>query len=261
MNFLNLFKKKPKPVDEEPDFVEIPPTPDQARRRLMVLWANYGRAYIESSHSDGQSVEDEPLDELRYWVSGPLREDATESERECHADSLGSWNETQRTYAWWDMEAAVVLQWALGMQPEMPPWDMPGDWDETTDDFFEFPEPSSWRQELSLRAPDEIEQMAQSYEARYWRIRDVTKHEELDYAKKLMGRAKTLGQVDLAADGDLAMSDGSSVADVPEDRLQTATDIVMERLQALNWLCGHDPDWDSITCDTMVSWLWDENWK
>jgi len=36
--------------------------------------------------------------------------------------------------------------------------------------------------------------------------------------------------------------------------------IQCERLEGLNWLCGQDADWDQITADTIVSWLWDKEW-
>lgn len=259
MNLRKLFGKKEKAPEQRPDPC-IPPTAAEARRRLMVLWANEGRSFLEQEYADDPSEGEGRARDLRTWLNTSLHESATAPELARHAMPFGSWPQRFVIDDWWDHEAAVAVQWALGLSDSIPCWDVGGELHEATQEFFEFPEPSAWYPILTLRDPEEIEQMAQSYEARYWRIRVLDQSEDHTYARKLMGRAQKLGQVDLAPDGDLAMSDGTSILDADADHLALTTSIVIRRLHALNWLCGHDPDWDMIACNTIVGWLWDENW-
>jgi hypothetical protein len=178
-----------------------------------------------------------------------------------HDDELGTYTPQEVLDDWWDLEAGVILQWALGVTPDLPGWDCSADWAEAMNELFDFPDPNKWRTDLTLRPHDEIEAMAQSYEARYWRVRMLDSPQNIDYSKKLMRRAASLGQVELTPDGDLAMTDGTAITELDADELSYTTSILRERLHALNWLCGQGGDWDDITCDTIVSWLWDENWK
>lgn len=260
MNLRNIFKKKQEPVDEVED-EWIPPLADAVRRRLVILWCNCGRSHFEADHAKGLDIDGETLAKLRAWVCGPLRGDATEREILRHETELGGYSRKDEINDWWDVEAGSVLQWALGLIDRLPAWDCYGEWGEGTDELFDLVDPLAWGDGLTLRPLEEMEAQAQSSEVRYWRIRQMGGENDSSYAKKLMARAQKLGQVELTADGELAFSDGSRVIDGDEDKLSFSTSIVMERLQALNWLCGQEADWDSITCDTIVSWLWDENWR
>lgn len=256
MNLRDLFKKK----DPEPEPEWIPPSDAAARCRFMMLWANCGRSYLESQVAEGGEPR-ESLPDLQAWVAGPLAAFATEEELARHAEPAGTWSERDIINDSWDREAAAMLAWALGLLDSPPALDVAADWVPEADEFFDFPDPKTWRTNLKLRDADSLEHMAQSYEAMYWRLRTIEGEGDLDYARKLMGRAHRLGQVDLAPDGDLALSDGRSIVEADDEELGTLTSIAMERLQALNWLCGQDPDWDEISCDTIVSWLWDEHWS
>jgi len=258
MNLRDLFKKKDPEPEPEPEWT--PPSDEAARCRFMILWANCGRSFLESQIA-GSEDPHESLPELQAWVAGPLAGSATQEELARHAQPAGTWSERDTINDSWDREAAVMLAWALGLLDSPPAWDIAADWVPEADDFFDFPVPKEWRTELSLRDADTIEQMAQSYEATYWRLRAIDGEEDPAYAKKLMGRANQLGQVKLASDGDLALSDGRSLLEADPEELGLMRSIVMERLSALNWLCGQDPDWDEISCDTIVSWLWDEHWS
>lgn len=254
MDFLKkLFGRgsEPEPIDEE----EIPPSIDRVKRRLMVFWANGFRAYLEDS---GEPDAGETWMTVSSWVLGPVHWEMTERELAMHRLPFGSWSERQIIDASWNREAAVGLEWALGLRDEMPGWNEPVRLCDATEDFYDAPDPLLWRPELSLRHPRQIEFQAASVEAAYWRIR--MGNEQTEYGLKLMGRASRLGQVSLAADGDLALADGRSVASIGEDELSQARSTASERLQGLNWLCGHDPDWDGVAANTIVGWLWDDNW-
>jgi hypothetical protein len=71
MNIFNLFRKKKPPMEEEEIPEWNPPSADAARRRLMILWANCGRSYLESERAEGRETEKEPILKLRDWITGP----------------------------------------------------------------------------------------------------------------------------------------------------------------------------------------------
>ncbi len=223
----------------------------------MMLWANGGRSHLEAMIAEGNEAH-EDLPRLQAWVTNQLSEFATEGERARHARPAGRWSEVEIINDSWDREAASMVAWAVGLVMKAPAWNESMSWPSESDDFYEFPESATWHGELALRDPEAIEQLAQTYEVIHWRLRSV---DDLGYAKKLLKRASQLGQITLAKDEDLALSDGRSIAEVSQDEMGTLVSIVVERHQALNWLCGQDPDWDEISCDTIVSWLWDEHWK
>lgn len=222
----------------------------------MVLWANAARGSAELNYCEDVALWTPRIEGLRAWVLDKLAAELSRAEIARHRMGPGEWKEQEAINDCWDQEAAVSLGWALGLLDEYPAWDQPG---EMPVDFFEYPAPESWRPDLSLRSPEEIENQAMIVETHYWRIRvPDRKPSGTEYGRKLMGRAAALGHVRLAEDGDLALSDGSSFKGLSEEDLDTLRSVQTERLQGLNWLSGHDEDWDNVTSDTIVSWLWDK---
>jgi hypothetical protein len=232
-----------------------PPSIAQIKMRLMVLWANSGRAFLELEFADDVEMGEEIAGPLREWVSTVLRAEATEAELARHQLPLGSWDEQTGRNDSWDREGSLVLQWGLGLIPVLTTWDTEMEASEALEDFFDFPNPQSWRPDLKLRAFDELDALGMRYETCLWRSR----RSEADiYTLKLMSRAHSIGTISLASDGDLALSDGRSFASIDEQEAGHIVSIVQERLEACNWICGHEPNWDLLSPDTVVSWLWDE---
>lgn len=124
----------------------------------------------------------------------------------------------------------------------------------------DFQDPSALPEGLSLRRLEVIEREAQVVETCFWRIRAGLRLTESDceYVLKLLGRAAQLGYVHLAPDGDLLCSNGKSLGEQTADSFQLLGSMCKERLQALNWMCGQNPEYDEVTSDTIVYWLWDE---
>lgn len=227
----------------------------------MMLWANAGRSYLEEEYVATPSEGQDKADALCGWVLSALDDEATVGEKALHQKLLGTWTEREIIDNSWDTQAAPPLYWAFGLLPQVPAWDAALHWDKRTDDFYEFPNPELWRPQLTLRRPDEVEEVAKAHETCYWRIRSQDSWPESQaYVKKLLRRASRLGHVVLGSDGDLKVSDGRSLSELNESEFQIVGSVVVERLSALNWLCGQEESWDDITADTIVSWLWDENW-
>src|SRR5579871_2078182 len=203
------------PDRDDDDQAREPPSVERVKKRLMILWGSSFRAEAERHFTNEAEGVTEAVFELREWLFGELDDEVTQRERDAHMLPAGAWSNKQIIDASWMIEAAVPLGWALGLIRDFPKWDR----ERTTAGcrFIDFPQPSTWKPELTLRAPRTIELQAMSVEAHYWRIRVFDRSEEaVAYAKKLMGRAARLGQVKLAADGDLALSDGRSIAELAE---------------------------------------------
>jgi hypothetical protein len=236
-----------------------PPSAERVRKRLMMLWANAGRSYLEVEYQEGPGSAPQTTDQLRAWVLAKLADEATAAERERHARPLGSCSTQELIDNSWDTPAASMLVWGLGVIDRTPEWEVGMDWHEATHEFFDFPDPATWPVGLAPRSPAEMEREAMAYEARYWRIRGgFHDGKKESYVKKLLRRSPILGHTRISADGDFALSDGGSFANLPEERRSEIRSTVMERLHALIWLCGQEESWDDITTDTIVSWLWDE---
>jgi hypothetical protein len=235
------------------------PGVDRVKIRLMCLWANMMRAAAEDQFADDEQIWTERIQSLQNWTTNQLAPEQTEAEKIRHAKAPGTWTEREMIQDQWDREASVGLVWALRLIPTFPYLLEPLlDFDF---DFFDFPEAKSWRPDLNLRPWQELEEQAKSVEACYWRIRTPDADSNATkYGQKLMQRAAQLGQVRLAKDGDLATHDGKSILKLNEDELSLYRSTLMERLEGLNWLTGQEQDWDDVTSDTVVSWLWDEHW-
>jgi Domain of unknown function (DUF4272) len=261
MNFQFWKKQKleaPK-VEEDDDDGYNPPSIERIRLRLMVLAANGARSHAESHFNDSPVEWTEDIAYLEEYVLAQLSDELTEAERNQHQAKAGTWDERMIVADSWDREATAPLLWALGIQRRTQ-WHTDREiWDE----LFDWPDLKTWRPDAKVIPLRDIDDEQRIYETIYWRIRsreNPTK-QDLEYSRKLMGRAAKLNYVTLAHDGDLANLDGVSISNWDSDSHHHAISIVMERLHALNWLIGQEPDWDMITRDTVVNWLWDEHWK
>jgi hypothetical protein len=258
MKFPFWNKKSEDPVEVEDEFEYQPPSIERVKLRLMVLAANGARVFAENMFLESPEEWTENIAELRAYVNTELVSELTADEKARHDAPAGAWSESDLLQDSWDREATAPLLWALGIQ-ERTHWqhDRPI-WDE----IFDWPEMKTWRPEAKLLSLDKIDDEQRMYEAIYWRIRarEGESKSHIDYVRKLMGRSAKLKHITIASDGDLANLEGVSVSSWNESFMNHTTSLVMERMQALNWLIGQESDWDKITLDTVVNWLWDEHW-
>ena len=225
----------------------------------MVLWANGCRSYLEGCFVADSAESGHRIPKLEAWVERELAAELTSAEAKRHLLGPGTWTKMQTVEDSWDCEAAASLSWAVGLRKRYPSWDKQAF--DLGYDCLDAPAAKGWHPDLAFRPKSHIDRQAMSVEAKYWRILSCEPGEPADaYRKKLMRRAAELGQVKLASDGDLALTDGTSVARLSEIELGALGSICSERLTGLNWICGWDEDWDMVTADTAVTWLWDEEW-
>ncbi|MBS1713347.1 MAG: hypothetical protein JST30_03330 [Armatimonadetes bacterium] len=245
-------------MDDDPP--PKPPTLERVTKRLCVLWANTFRSYIESERNSDPKFWDGEVECLRDWLFKHCASELTGRERARHHLGAGSWERRDIIADSWDRQAAVPLLWATRALDPLPAWDFPLGWEEVGIDTSEFPDFTSFCKGPILPI-EELEEAGRVMETVYWRLRTpIEDSRDGDYRRMLMGRAAALGHVLLANDGDLALSDGRSVATLDDEEVETVWGVAMERLYGLNWLCGQEEDWDLVTADTVVDWLWDENW-
>lgn len=229
----------------------------------MIFWANTGRSFFESEAQPIDDSDKEFIDGLRQWVLKDLASELSPREWQLHSQPLGTWTQPDIVDGSWNTEAAQSILWALGMIEKMPRWDELANLELVHDEFKAMPNPMDWRPELILRNAESIDREGMIVETIYWRVRCKMdeKRKPGRYVLKLMDRANRLGHIALARDGDLLLPTGESFWRVKPEELQQIGSIVSERLRALNWLNGWDSDWDMVTADTIVSWLWDDKWS
>ncbi len=240
----------------EEDPVPIPPTFERIKKRIFTLWTNGARGYAETVFSSDPGTWKGRIEELEAWASMTFIDEMTDAERKLHSLPPGDWTERAQIDCYWDHEALTSLLWATRWLKDFPAWHVEN---VVPLDLFDFPNLEQWGHELVLIPPDEIETQAMITETCYWRLRSdsISPGPEMDeYGRKLMRKAAEFGHVKLATDGDLALTDGRSYKLLSDEENRLAVSCLMERLQGLNWLCGHEEDWDQVTIDTSVSWLW-----
>lgn len=247
-------KEQPERELEDEDVVWTPPDDQTVRYRLMILWANYVRSYVEE---DKDPAKVDLAIGASKWVLEKLWGYATARELEAHAIPFGGWSNQQVIDYSWSQQGGIIVAWALGLEDGLPGWDEATGFGQSVWELESLPDPANWRTDLRVRPVAQIEAMAVLYETCYWRLRCQLN----DYVYKLVGRAHRLGTIQLAADGDLATTGGRSVAEFDADEHSHATSLLSERLEACNWLVGQDEDWDSVAANTIVGWLWDDNWR
>jgi hypothetical protein len=159
----------------------------------------------------------------------------------------------------WASENVAVLLWALSRE-ELLPYDRKFDSEICLDLVYADTKVAEFAQESTLRDPSELELQALTTETVFWRLRVGSDTENIDYAKKLMRRATILGHLPALIEDDLPIRGKPCSRANPAD-FQEVVSIASERLRALNWLMGQEKNWDDVTADTVVQWLWDDFWQ
>lgn len=185
-----------------------------------------------------------------------------------HAQStMATMTAQQQVDASWRMEAAQTLMWALGMLPELPPYDtMAGH-----DLLKQIPsrDVTAFIQSARLREQTEIDRARDTAELWHWRSRtpeliergDAFPDDEKmkaagfrsydDIVRFSARKAAEEGTIPPCV-GDDFPAKGKAYRDLSEDEWSEIRSITVERHFALNWLCGHAPDnkWDETPTDT-----------
>ena len=236
-----------------------PPPVDRQLKRLFCLTAMTALSSCAHAVQEKDPEAEEAIAQYEYtvgWIKANAEDELTDWERKCLSLTPESWGERELMDASWKFQAAAIIGWALGLTKWLPAWLSHG-----PEDFdFVFIE-SSLDDVRSLVRPiskPEIELKNSVTCAWLWRCRDRDWSQPVGFfarrasQKHLAAFVVELdksGQFDPPIRGDFNV-EGRPFGSLSEAEANTIRSRSTERLRALNWLVGQQPDYDEISCDT-----------
>ena len=260
--------------------VDHPPTPRDAARRLVILHhvTLAPLALLTRSSRLGlQNAPAEKRDELLTFLNqqrdafwSKLREQGlweflSPSELELSKANGATMTDRQIVNASWRAEAAHTLAWALGLRPEIAPYDTQvRPWQLPVDTDIR-----SFIAQATLRDRDEIEKARSIAELWHWRSRtrqliesgtpltptrqltDAGLHSFDDIVRLTAKHAFANGDLPQPIDEDFP-ANSKAYRDLTDEEWSDIRSITIERHFGLNWLCGHAPnnEWDETETST-----------
>jgi len=259
------------------------PTSEDAARRLLILkhivasalaapprdmlrqmTSQWGREERAGFHRQVEAQRDRLWRDLReagLWRHLSPREQA-------HAKTtMATMTEQQQLDASWRIESAHILVWALGMLPELPPYDKMAD----PDLLEQIPsrDMAAFIKSARLRPQADLDRARDTAELWHWRSRTRQLIERGDpfpaddklkaagfesYDDIVRSSARTAvqrGDIPPCIADDFPAK-GKAYRDLTAEEWFEVRSITMERHYALNWLCGYAPHnrWDETPTDT-----------
>ena len=188
-----------------------------------------------------------------------LWELATESEQRFLTRSPLEADERMRVDASWSLEALAPLSWALGLVPELPPYEavvepefLAGFPDASLDELTARAQPRSDAERDRARSLAELwlwrARTRELIERRTPPPRGFKSFDEIVRKAAANGQRQKL--LDTLVDGDFALF-GRAYRDLDPQAFATVRSLSIERLRAHNWLCGRAPEnrWDRTPID------------
>jgi HAMP domain-containing protein len=180
---------------------------------------------------------------------------------------MATMTDAQQIAASWRTEALQTLLWAVGIVPEMLPYDVPAG--ETPLKQFLGADLDRALAVSQLRPTDQLERARSTAELWHWRARTrqlIDRGETFpqspqtakagirtfdDVVRVTAKLAVEHGTIPTQIDSDFPIC-GKAYRDASSDEFSLAHSITMERHFALNWLCGFAPGgrWDETPTDT-----------
>jgi len=259
------------------------PTAEDAARRLVILKHTVAYALVVPPHEllrqmTAQWGEDErarfrqqaEVQRDQFWQG--LRDAGLwqhlSPREQAHAQStMATMTQQQQVDASWRMEAAQILMWALGMLPELPPYDTLAGHDL----LKQIPsrEVAPFIRSARLRSQAELDRARDTAEFWHWRSRtrqliergDAFPDDEKmkaagfrsydDIVRLSARKAAEEGTIPPCVEEDFPAK-GKAYRDMTEEEWSEVRSVTAERHFALNWLCGYarDNKWDETPTDT-----------
>jgi hypothetical protein len=228
--------------------------------RMLILAALIRIALVESEDEDEIDPAEAAAElndlrdalRVRPWATGLTEEELSFVQR-----AGGRLSETDVLEMMWRMEALSALSWAVGDVDLLPP-----PWRPSSPEQLTARIPAPWEEVdqyiggLTLREEDEIAAERERNELWAWRgaIHDdlnslrgkdrVELEEALDETVEEAVEAQLID----SANGDFAVNGRPYPQADPETRALIA-EVSLQRLHALNWLCGFGDSWDDVPLD------------
>ena len=257
--------------------IRRPAAQDAARRLLILRWlvtycqaTPFGRAL--HSHPDVNAAAKADLHAIMGGMfSERLRSDnlwdfVSVSEKKFFETPVQNLTERELINVSWRSEAIHVLLWALGVIPQMLPYDKPA----RTEALAKLPaEGKEFISSAKLHEEKEIDHAREIAELWHWRSRtrqlqEAARPFEANEAMKKAGlnsyediiritatTAAKGGDIPTCIADDFPVA-GKAYRDLTAEEWSQVSSVSVERHFTLNWLCGHAPgnDWDRTPTDT-----------
>ncbi len=237
--------------DNSTDFESFPPDPTRVAARAIVLSAVTYRGLIEFDENK-QEAEDRRGQLGRWLASLGVEGELEEWENFLLRTPVGQLDRQNMIDASWRSEGMLVLAWALG-RAELPRYDEQCDpADVATKLGFLAERSATALAAPSLQAFEDIEELAGTYLAIHWRLREYRRAPGfVDFASYLprwaLGPVRP-SELDLI-DNDLGIR-GERIDRASAESFYQTCSIAQERHQAFNWLLGFAPVYSDVSTDT-----------
>jgi hypothetical protein len=214
----------------------------------------------QSASPQMMAVHDELATQLNIWIAdeGLIASQSTR-EKPLVSKALGSWSRQELIDSAWRANSLGVILWALSRFDELPPWDTQFTPQETIKPLNLFAPIGPFLERAVLRPESEIEPMRELAELWHWRSRTRRLQEEgfqpedgislEDKVRTAAAKAFRDGDIPKPIGGDFPVF-GKAYADLSTEECSQTSSIAIERLYALNWLCGYAADWDAVPTDS-----------
>lgn len=232
--------------------------PAETAKRALILAALTYRGFLElDEERAGRDAATEDRFDLLAWIHDEhLIAHVEPLEMQTLQAPLGTLPEAEAQAATWSTEALTPLCWALGLIPEQAP---PHEAAEATVLLDPLPVPGSptapFIRRSTLRDEAAIARAREIAELWYWRATMqelVTTASESELGEFLTVIAETAAEGAAAELLPPPIGDDFPVGDASYHLAgdhETIAAIAERRLQALNWLCGFGPTWETVPLD------------
>lgn len=196
------------------------------------------------------------FDQTIAWIKVNAEDELTDEERACVNAKPEDWTQRQLIDGSWRFQAAAMIGWALGLTEWLSIWES---YDPEHFDFvFILTSAEEVQAMVQPRPMQEVELKNSVACAWLWRCRDSQVNPPSGFFER---RKKAKFDAEFAAEcsksgeflppigGDLNVN-GTPFGKLPRAEQDLIHSRANERLRALNWLVGQQPDYQDITCDT-----------
>lgn len=240
------------------DFEYPPPNVERQIKRMFCLTAMTILSQSVTLIQSGTRIRDvkELFARTVEWVREQASDELTRQESAWLKVPPEDWVEGQVIYGCLRFQGAAVIGWALGLTEWKPIWEI-----YQLDDFEFRLLGSSVQAVIGLTGPrqhEDVKFKKSVVSGWQWRA-NLARLPGGGFFPKRISRKRRIavfvreleasGAFDPPINGDFNVN-GHPFHGLPEDRQLEISWLLLERLRALNWLAGQDPDYAKIKCDT-----------
>lgn len=226
--------------------------PPEMTGEFMANWSQEDREQLVRKH-------DEASEKVRHYLqNNKLWQLATHEEWAFFNARLLDRTPQQYADAAWGLESVCCCLWALGLIPEVPPYDKP-----TAPEVTKKLSKEVSAESVALRAEETLGEARETAQLWHWRARTRQLAEEGRLPDQVAGHSMeeviAVTAAGAAEEGVIPPVIGRDFPafekpyrDLTPEEFSTAMSIAMERHKAFNWICGMAPKnrWDETPTDT-----------